>query len=125
MKALLDLGVDCFKVHYFLLRSSTRTYFYVQTDFGERIPHASVQFHDGSDPVRMHNLYSVLYNELVFNILKERFGQGEAVVFARSGSVGSQRCVSDLQVSILECELTVIKVPGRECIAHATNSGEV
>jgi alpha-glucosidase (family GH31 glycosyl hydrolase) len=65
--------------------------FSVQTDFGERIPHASVAFHDGSDPMRMHNTYSVIYNEMVFNLLKERFGEGEAVVFARSATTGGQR----------------------------------
>ncbi|KAF8201474.1 alpha-glucosidase [Pholiota molesta] len=59
--------------------------------FGERIPHASVAFHDGSDPMRMHNTYSVIYNEMVFNLLKERFGEGEAVVFARSATTGGQR----------------------------------
>jgi alpha-glucosidase (family GH31 glycosyl hydrolase) len=63
----------------------------LKTDFGERIPHANVVFHDGSDPMRIHNLYSVVYNELVFNLLKERFGEGEAVVFARSSTVGGQR----------------------------------
>lgn len=65
-----------------------------KTDFGERIPHASVTFHDGSDPYRMHNTYSVIYNELVFNLLRDRFGEGEAVLFARSSTVGGQRCVS-------------------------------
>ncbi|KAF9448364.1 glycoside hydrolase family 31 protein [Macrolepiota fuliginosa MF-IS2] len=74
LTALLDLGVDCFK-----------------TDFGERIPHTSVVFHDNSDPYRMHNTYSVIYNELVFNLLRERFGEGEAVLFARSSTVGGQR----------------------------------
>ncbi|KAI0693713.1 alpha-glucosidase [Cytidiella melzeri] len=74
LDALIDLGVDCFK-----------------TDFGERIPHADVVFHDGSDPKLVHNLYSVIYNELVFNLLKKRFGEGEAVVFARSSTVGGQR----------------------------------
>ncbi|KAG6909440.1 hypothetical protein DXG01_000425 [Tephrocybe rancida] len=74
LEALLDLGVDCFK-----------------TDFGERIPHANVVFHDGSDPMRVHNPYSVIYNELVFNVLKKRFGEGEAVVFARSSAAGGQR----------------------------------
>ncbi|KAL6309103.1 alpha-glucosidase [Sparassis latifolia] len=74
LDALIDLGVDTFK-----------------TDFGERIPHAEVVFHDGSDPMRMHNAYSVLYNELVFNLLKRRFGEGEAVVFARSATTGGQR----------------------------------
>ncbi|KAF8232393.1 alpha-glucosidase [Tricholoma matsutake] len=74
LSALLDMGVDAFK-----------------TDFGERIPHASVVFHDGSDPMRMHNTYSVVYNEMVFNLLQERFGKGEAVVFARSSATGGQR----------------------------------
>jgi len=63
----------------------------VQTDFGERIPHASVVFHDKSDPMRIHNKFSVIYNEMVFGLLKERFGEGEAVVFARSATVGGQR----------------------------------
>ncbi|KAL0947165.1 hypothetical protein HGRIS_013292 [Hohenbuehelia grisea] len=74
LSALIDVGVDAFK-----------------TDFGERIPHANVVYHDGSDPMRMHNMYSVLYNELVFNLLKQRMGEGEAVVFARSSAAGGQR----------------------------------
>lgn len=41
--------------------------------------------------MRMHNTYAVLYNELVFGLLKKRFGDGEAVVFARSSAAGGQR----------------------------------
>ncbi|KAF7789567.1 hypothetical protein EIP86_000513 [Pleurotus ostreatoroseus] len=74
LNLLIDLGVDTFK-----------------TDFGERIPHTDVVFHDGSDPMRIHNTYAVLYNKVVFDLLKERFGEGEAVVFARSATVGGQR----------------------------------
>lgn len=74
LESLLDLGVDTFK-----------------TDFGERIPHANVVFHDGSDPMRIHNTYSVVYNELVFRLLEKRFGKGEAVLFARSATAGGQR----------------------------------
>lgn len=73
LKALLDMGVDCFK-----------------TDFGERIPTDAVYF-DGSDPEKMHNYYAYLYNEVVFDLLKEVRGEGEAVLFARSASVGSQK----------------------------------
>ncbi|KAF8760219.1 Galactose mutarotase-like [Rhizoctonia solani] len=54
LRTLLDLGVDAFK-----------------TDFGERIPHANVQYHDGSDPYRMHNAYAQIYNKLVFEVLKK------------------------------------------------------
>jgi alpha-D-xyloside xylohydrolase len=71
LAVLLDQGVDCFK-----------------TDFGERIP-TDVVWHDGSDPERMHNFYTYLYNETVFELLRERRGLGEAVVFARSATAGS------------------------------------
>nr|GAT61247.1 glycoside hydrolase family 31 protein [Mycena chlorophos] len=74
LSALMDLGVDCFK-----------------TDFGERIPHANVVYADGSDPMRMHNTFAVMYNELVFNLIEKRLGKGEAVVFARSAATGGQR----------------------------------
>jgi alpha-D-xyloside xylohydrolase len=67
------MGVDCFK-----------------SDFGERIP-TEVVYHDGSDPERMHNFYPYLYNETVFEILREHRGEGEALVFARSATAGSQR----------------------------------
>ncbi len=71
--ALLDQGVDAFK-----------------TDFGERIP-TDVVYHDGSDPVRMHNTYPLLYNQTVFDLLQARRGVGEAVLFARSATTGGQR----------------------------------
>ncbi|CAK5279557.1 unnamed protein product [Mycena citricolor] len=72
--ALMDLGVDCFK-----------------TDFGERIPHTGVVYHDGSDPMRMHNTYTTIYNGLVFKMIEERLGKNEAVLFARSAATGGQR----------------------------------
>jgi len=73
LRALLGMGVDCFK-----------------TDFGERIP-TDVVYHDGSDPLHMHNYYSYLYNQTVFEVLREQRGAGEAVVFARSATAGGQR----------------------------------
>ncbi|MCE6998218.1 alpha-xylosidase [Saccharothrix sp. S26] len=73
LDALLAQGVDCFK-----------------TDFGERVP-TDVVYHDGSDPERMHNLYTHLYNKTVFEVLRKRRGDGDAVVFARSATAGSQQ----------------------------------
>ncbi|GAA1190995.1 alpha-xylosidase [Streptomyces hebeiensis] len=73
LRVLLDQGVDCFK-----------------TDFGERVP-LDVEWYDGSDPERMHNYYTQLYNETVFQLLLEERGEGEAVVFARSATSGGQR----------------------------------
>ena len=73
LERLVAMGVDCFK-----------------TDFGERIP-TDVIYFDGSDPEKMHNYYTFLYNRLVFELLKRLKGEHEAVVFARSATVGGQR----------------------------------
>ena len=73
LEALLDMGVDCFK-----------------TDFGERIP-TDVVYHDGSDPMKMHNYYTYLYNKTVYELLERKRGKGEAVLFARSATVGGQK----------------------------------
>lgn len=62
----------------------------IKTDFGERIP-TDVMWHDGSDPYEMHNLYTELYNRAVFEVLVEERGEGEAILFARSATAGSQR----------------------------------
>ncbi|MED4163479.1 alpha-xylosidase [Halalkalibacterium halodurans] len=73
LRRLLEMGVDCFK-----------------TDFGERIP-TDVVYHDGSDPEKMHNYYTFLYNQTVFDVLKQVKGNHEAVLFARSATAGSQQ----------------------------------
>lgn len=73
LRVLLDMGVDTFK-----------------TDFGERIP-TDVVYYDGSDPVKMHNYYTFLYNKTVFDLLKEVRGEGDAMVFARSATAGGQQ----------------------------------
>ena len=41
--------------------------------------------------MKMHNYYTFLYNRLVFETLERLRGNDEAVVFARSATVGSQR----------------------------------
>jgi len=74
LKVLLDMGVDCFK-----------------TDFGERIPVKDIVYFDGSDPVKMHNYYTYLYNKTVFSLLEREKGKNEAVLFARSATVGGQK----------------------------------
>lgn len=73
LRHLLDQGVDCFK-----------------TDFGERIP-TDVVYYDGSDPLRMHNYYTYLYNKCVWEVLEEYKGKNEACLFARSATVGGQK----------------------------------
>lgn len=73
LETLLDMGVDCFK-----------------TDFGERIP-TDVVYFDGSDPQKMHNYYTYLYNKCVFELLKRKRGEKDAVLFARSATVGGQK----------------------------------
>lgn len=73
LERLLDMGVDCFK-----------------TDFGERIP-TDVVYHNGADPVKMHNYYTYLYNKTVYQVLEKKRGKEEAVLFARSATVGGQK----------------------------------
>ena len=74
LEVLMDMGVDCFK-----------------TDFGERIPTEDVVYYNGSDPKKMHNYYTYLYNKCVFELLERKRGKGEAVLFARSATVGGQK----------------------------------
>ena len=50
-----------------------------------------MRYFDGSDPERMHNYYTYLYNQTVFDLLREVKGEGEAVVFARSATAGGQK----------------------------------
>jgi len=73
LRALVDMGVDCFK-----------------TDFGERVP-TDVIYFDGSDPLKMHNYYAFLYNQTVFKVLEEKLGKGNATVFARAATTGGQQ----------------------------------
>ena len=73
LEALMDMGVDCFK-----------------TDFGERIP-TDVVYYDGSDPMKMHNYYTYLYNKCVYDVIKKKKGEKEAILFARSATVGGQK----------------------------------
>lgn len=73
LRRLIDMGVDTFK-----------------TDFGERIP-VDVVYYDGSDPDKMHNYYTFLYNMAVFEVLEEKLGKGESCLFARSATVGGQQ----------------------------------
>ncbi|WP_433831811.1 alpha-xylosidase [Actinoplanes sp. CA-015351] len=73
LRVLVEMGVDAFK-----------------SDFGERVP-TDVVWHDGSDPERMHNYYTQIYNQVVFDVLRSAKGEGEAVLFARSATVGGQQ----------------------------------
>ncbi len=73
LKTLFDMGVNNIK-----------------TDFGERIP-TDCCYCDGSDPIAMHNYYSFLYNQCVFEALEAYYGKDNACLFARSATVGGQR----------------------------------
>ena len=74
LRRILRMGVDALK-----------------TDFGERIPVRDIAYHDGKDAMAMHNYYTFLYNRMVFDLLKEERGEGEAILFARSATAGSQQ----------------------------------
>ena len=73
VKALLNQGADAIK-----------------TDFGERIPR-DVVWYDGSPKLSMHNWYTQLYNQAVFEAIEETYGKGNACLYARSATVGGQQ----------------------------------
>ena len=73
LRPLVEQGIESFK-----------------TDFGERIP-TDIVYHDGSDPLRMHNYYTYLYNKCVFELLEECKGKNHACLFARSATAGGQK----------------------------------
>ena len=73
-KALLDMGVDCFK-----------------TDFGERIP-TDVVWHDGVGPAADAQLLLPPLQQGGLRAAGGRArGEGEAVLFARSATAGGQQ----------------------------------
>lgn len=71
LRGVLDEGIDVLK-----------------TDFGEDIPEDSI-FYNGKTGREMRNVYSSLYNEIVFNTVRECGKEG--IVWARSGGAGMQR----------------------------------
>lgn len=73
LRRLIHMGVDSFK-----------------TDFGEEIA-TEVAYFDGSSPEQMHNYYTYLYNQAVFELLEEELGKGQALLFARSATATCQR----------------------------------
>jgi len=72
LKKLLELGIDAIKV-----------------DFGEGIEvDACYEEYTGEE---FHNLYSLLYNKIVFDLTKEIHGENNGLIWARSAYAGSQR----------------------------------
>jgi len=74
IEELMDMGVDAIK-----------------TDFGERIPMEGAVYYDGSDPKKMRNFYTYLYNKAVFEAIEKKKGKGQGMLFARSATVGGQK----------------------------------
>lgn len=74
LTTLLDMGIDAIK-----------------SDFGERIPKEGVVYYDGSDPKKMRNYYTYLYNKCTFEIMEEKLGKGNGMLFARSATAGGQK----------------------------------
>ncbi|MBI4833018.1 MAG: DUF4968 domain-containing protein, partial [Candidatus Lindowbacteria bacterium] len=73
------------KAHRRLMRQGVAAF---KTDYGEGVPESAV-FHDGKTGLEMHNIYPLLYNKTVHDVIREV--NGEAIVFGRSGTAGSQR----------------------------------
>ncbi len=59
-----------------------------KTDFAEGVP-ADAVAHNGMTGVELHNVYSLLFNDVVSNVTREVAGHG--MVWARSSFLGGQR----------------------------------
>ncbi|MGB9768980.1 MAG: alpha-xylosidase [Dictyoglomus turgidum] len=70
-RPLLRMGVDTFK-----------------TDFGEEIPEDVIAY-NGMRGDELHNYYAFLYNQTVYEVVKEE--KGEGIVWGRSGYIGSHK----------------------------------
>jgi alpha-D-xyloside xylohydrolase len=71
-RALLEMGVATFK-----------------TDFGEWAP-PDGRYHDGTAGQQAHNLYPLLYNRAVFEVVDDH-SDDKGLVWARSATAGGQR----------------------------------
>ncbi len=71
-RQLLAMGVATFK-----------------TDFGEAAPDDG-RYHDGTPGSLVHNLYPLLYNQAVFEVVDDHSG-GQGLVWSRATTAGSQR----------------------------------
>lgn len=70
-RPLLKMGIDTFK-----------------TDFGEEIPEDVIAY-NGMTGEELHNYYPLIYNQTVYEVVKEE--KGEGLVWGRSGYLGSQK----------------------------------
>lgn len=70
-RPLLKMGIDTFK-----------------TDFGEEIPEDVIAY-NGMRGEELHNYYAFLYNQTVYEVVKEE--KGEGIVWGRSGYIGSHK----------------------------------
>lgn len=68
-----------------LLRAGVAAF---KADYGEGVP-PDARFSDGTTGRETHNVYPLIYNRAVWEVIREE--HGEAMVFGRSGYAGSQR----------------------------------
>lgn len=71
-KPLFDLGVDMIKA-----------------DFGEQVEDDNMLAHSGDSGKRLHNVYSMLYNQCVYQAA-QKYCQSGPFLFSRSAWIGSQ-----------------------------------
>lgn len=90
--ALLDLthpgAVDWFRARVRQALASGASV--LKTDFGEAVP-ADAVAHNGMTGDRLHNLYPLLYNDLVAEVTREATAEGHGLTWGRSTWTGGQR----------------------------------
>lgn len=72
-KPLFDLGIDMIKA-----------------DFGEQLEDDNMLAHNGDSGLRLHNVYSLLYNRCVYEAA-QKYSQNGPFLFSRAAWTGSQR----------------------------------
>ncbi|MGO4891478.1 glycoside hydrolase family 31 protein [Flavobacterium sp. W21_SRS_FM6] len=72
-KPLFDLGIDMIKA-----------------DFGEQVEDDNMLAYNGDSGMRLHNIYSLLYNRCVYQAA-QKYSQSGPFLFSRSAWIGSQQ----------------------------------
>lgn len=62
----------------------------IKADFGEQLDDANMLAHNGDTGLRLHNVYSLLYNRCVYEAAT-KYSQSGAFLFSRAAWIGSQR----------------------------------
>lgn len=85
LEDLIKLGVDTFETDFGEYAPTP------DLDYGGKARREGISYKNGLSPESMHNYYSFLYSEAVFEVLEKRFGKNNACLYTRTATAGGQR----------------------------------